>query len=80
MLHKFLKEDHEITVAVPREGTFTRVLDEKKIPWQINPFRYRSIPVLMYQIWRGNYDLVYGNNFSNPAYIALIASKLLRNT
>jgi glycosyltransferase involved in cell wall biosynthesis len=32
----------------------------------------------MYQIWRGNYDLVYGNNFSNPAYIALIASKLLR--
>lgn len=77
-LYKYLKIDHEITVFVPAQGSFTRVLDEKKIPWKVIPSRYKAFPVLIWTIWKGNFDLVYGNNFSILALKALIAAKLLK--
>lgn len=76
-LHKYLKFDHQLTVAVPREGPLTRRLEQEGISWRIFPFRFRHIPVLMRLIQRGGFDLVYGNNFSNPAFKALIATRLL---
>ena len=77
-LHKYLKEDHEITVIVPAQGSFTQALDEKKIPWHEIPPRFKSFPVLVWVIWKGKFDLVYGNNFSILALKGLIAAKLLK--
>jgi glycosyltransferase involved in cell wall biosynthesis len=76
-LYEYLKVSYEITVAVPGQGAFTRILDEKNIPWQVIPVRYKSIPGLMRMIGRGNFDLVYGNNFSTPSLKALLVSRVL---
>ena len=77
-LLKYLRVDHEPTVVMPQDGEFVSVLRRAGIPCHARPLRHRYIPALALWIWRGNYDLVYGNNFSNAAYRMLVAAKLVR--
>jgi glycosyltransferase involved in cell wall biosynthesis len=77
-MYQYLKADHDITVALPGQGSFTHVLDEKKIPWKVFTSSLITIPALMNFLRLGKFDLIYGNNFSRSAWIGLIASKLIR--
>ncbi|MBV6396425.1 MAG: N-acetyl-alpha-D-glucosaminyl L-malate synthase [Anaerolineales bacterium] len=63
-------------VAVPESGELFDVLSGNGIAATVFPFRYRNILKLASFIRRKKIDLVYGNNFSNDAYISLLAAKL----
>lgn len=71
-----LREDHILHVALPDGGEFFDALSRNGIAATVFSFRYRNILKLASFIRRKKIDLVYGNNFSNDAYIALLAAKL----
>lgn len=75
-LLKYLRAAHEVAVVMPSTGELSRALEQESIPWYVSRFRYRYMSVLMWLIWRGKFDLVYGNNFSGVSWRALMAAKL----
>ena len=75
-LLKYVRTDHDVAVVMPEVGDFTSVLQQEGIPWQVFPFRHRYIPALVWLIWQGRFDLLYGNNYSGASWRALIAAKL----
>ena len=78
LLLKYLRREHEVTVVVPQAGQLSHRLQQEGIACYLFPFRRRRIPALAWLIWREGFDLVYGNSFSGSAYIALLATRLLR--
>ena len=77
-LLKYLRTEHEVAVVIPFAGGLSSALEQEGIPWYVTRFLYTHIPALVWWIWRRDFDLVYGNNFSAAAYLSLIATKLLR--
>lgn len=75
-LFKYIRTDYDVAVVMPDGGEFVSVLQQEGIPCRVFPFRHRYIPALAWLIWRGNFDLVYGNNFSGASWRALVAAKL----
>ena len=78
LLLKYLRQQHEVAVVMPNEGTFSEALEQEHITWHTHPFRVRHVPGLVRFIRRGKYDVVYGNNFSNVCSVGLYATRLTR--
>jgi glycosyltransferase involved in cell wall biosynthesis len=76
-LLKYLRADHKVTVVMPSTGELSRALEQEGIRWYVPRFRYRYLYALTWSIWRREFDLVYGNNFSGASWLALIAAKLV---
>jgi glycosyltransferase involved in cell wall biosynthesis len=68
---------YQVEVFLRGNGEFVQVLKKEAIPCRVFPFRRATLPWLVFLIWKGRYDLVYGNNLSGPSILALIATKFL---
>jgi glycosyltransferase involved in cell wall biosynthesis len=80
-LLKYLKKDHELAVVAPGNGELFEILENIGVTGyraESQGLTVGSIPWLCRIIRNGNYDLVYGNNYSSGPRNALIAAKLCR--
>lgn len=78
-LVKYLRHKYEIAVVAPTGGDLLHELDALGVVgYEAGPYdlRARSIPGLVRLIRQGDFNLVYGNNFSSGCRNALIAAKL----
>ena len=76
-----IKELHEVSVLVPRDGEFLIELNQLGVPFHLAGkygLKKFAIPWLIQFLIKGEYDLVYGNGFNTGTRNVLIAAKFTR--
>lgn len=79
LLLKYLRDDYDVAVLLPGQGSFSEALSCAAIPMFSFPSLNKwSIPSIYRLIRRESFDLVYGNSTHGSSRNALIAAKLTR--
>jgi len=79
LLLKYLRDDYDVAVLLPGQGSFSEALSCAAIPvFSFPSLNKWSIPSIYRLIRRESFDLVYGNSTHGSSRNALIAAKLAR--
>jgi glycosyltransferase involved in cell wall biosynthesis len=77
-LVKYVPPHYEVIIVVPENGDFVNLLREKGIRCCVKRLGHRNIASFTWFLLQEKPDLVYGNSFMFPVYIAFLATKLVR--
>lgn len=77
LLLKHLREQYQVSVVLPGNGSFTQALEREEIPFFSLPSMTKgSIPGLLRLLRRERISLLYGNNTSGRSRNAILAARL----